>query len=151
VRRFSVSSQADYSHFCQCGRQGRSRWPVPRAAASDRTEAIATGRERPVAVHRFGAKATFAGAEADAKFPVLGVDLNALVAAATAAPARAIRRPSLGRLAVGTEGDATILDMEQGAFEFHDTQGEGLAADRRFRRKGMVVGGKWWPPAGGDT
>jgi dihydroorotase len=82
---------------------------------------------------------------------VLGVDLNALVAAATAAPARAIRRPSLGTLAVGTEGDATIVDIEQGAFEFHETQGEGLAADRRFRLKGMVVGGKWWPTAGGDT
>ena len=35
------------------------------------------------------------------KFLVLGVDLNALVAAVTAAPARAIRRPSLGTLAVG--------------------------------------------------
>ncbi len=81
------------------------------------------------------------------KFLVLGVDLNALVAAVTAAPARAIRRPSLGTLAVGTEGDATIVDIEQGAFEFHDTQGERLAADRRFRLKGMVVGGAWWPPA----
>ena len=83
------------------------------------------------------------------KFLVLGVDLNALVEAVTAAPARAIRRPSLGTLAVGTEGDATIVDIEQGAFEFHDTVGERLAADRRFRLKGMVVGGKWWPPAVG--
>ena len=83
------------------------------------------------------------------KFLVLGVDLNALVAAVTAAPARAIRRPSLGTLAVGTEGDATIVDIEQGAFEFHDTQGERLAADRRFRLKGMVVGGAWWPAATG--
>ena len=43
-------------------------------------------------------------------------------------PAQAIRRPSLGTLAVGAEGDATIIDIEQGAFEFHDTQGERLAA-----------------------
>jgi dihydroorotase len=83
------------------------------------------------------------------KFLVLGVDLNALVAAVTAAPARAIRRSSLGTLAVGAEGDATIVDIEEGAFEFHDTQGERLAADRRFRLKGMVVGGQWWPPADG--
>ena len=76
------------------------------------------------------------------KFLVLGVDVNALVAAVTAAPAKAIRRPSLGTLAVGTEGDATIVDIEHGAFEFHDTQGERLAADRRFRLKGMVVAGK---------
>ena len=78
------------------------------------------------------------------KFLVLGVDLNTLVAAVTSAPARAIRRLSLGTLAVGTEGDATIVDIEQGAFEFHDTQGERLAADQRFRLRGMVVGGKWW-------
>jgi dihydroorotase len=81
------------------------------------------------------------------KFLVLGVDVNSLIAAVTDAPARAIRRPSLGTLAVGTEGDATIVDVEEGSFEFHDTQGERLAADRRLRLKGMVVNGKWWPPA----
>ena len=80
------------------------------------------------------------------KFLVLGVDVEAIVAAVTAAPARAIRRPSLGTLAPGAEGDATVVDLEQGAFEFHDTQGERLAAERRFRLQGMVVGGKWWPP-----
>ncbi|MEP6702654.1 MAG: amidohydrolase/deacetylase family metallohydrolase [Betaproteobacteria bacterium] len=78
------------------------------------------------------------------KFLVLGMDLNAIVAAVTEAPARAIRRPSLGSLAVGTEGDATILDIEDGTFEFQDTQGESLAASRRFGMRGMVVGGKWW-------
>ena len=26
---------------------------------------------------------------------------------------------------------------------------ERLAADKRFRLKGMVVGGQWWPPTGG--
>jgi len=81
------------------------------------------------------------------KFLVLGMDVNALVAAVTEAPARAIRRPSLGTLVVGSEGDATVVDIEQGEFEFHDTQGERLAADRRFRLKGMVVGGQWWPPS----
>ena len=83
------------------------------------------------------------------KFLVLGMDLNALIAAVTVAPARAIRRPALGTLAVGSEGDATILDIEKGAFTFHDTQGERLDADRRFRLQGMVVGGKWWPGSGG--
>jgi dihydroorotase len=83
------------------------------------------------------------------KFLVLGVDLNALVAAVTSAPANAIRRPTLGTLAVGSEGDATIVDLEKGAFEFYDTQGERLDGDRRFRLKGMVVGGKWWPSSSG--
>jgi len=83
------------------------------------------------------------------KFLVLGVELNALVAAVTSAPANAIRRPTLGTLAVGSEGDATIVDLERGAFEFYDTQGERLDGDRRFRLKGMVVGGKWWPSSSG--
>jgi len=84
------------------------------------------------------------------KFLVLGVELNALVAAVTSAPANAIRRPTLGTLATGSEGDATIVDIEKGAFEFYDTQGERLEGDRRFRLKGMVVGGKWWPPAASE-
>jgi dihydroorotase len=79
--------------------------------------------------------------ETMSKFLVLGMDLNAIVAAVTTGPARAIRRPSLGSLAVGAVGDATILDIEEGRFEFRDTQNEALAADRRFRLKGMVVGG----------
>ena len=81
------------------------------------------------------------------KFLVQGMELNALVAAVTQAPANAIRRPSLGTLAVGTEGDATIVDIEKGSFEFYDTQGVRLDADQRLRLKGMVVGGVWWPPA----
>ena len=84
------------------------------------------------------------------KFLVLGMDLNALIAAVTVAPARAIRRPALGTLAVGSEGDATILDIEEGVFAFHDTQGERLDADRRFRLRGMVVGGEWWPGSGDE-
>jgi dihydroorotase len=76
------------------------------------------------------------------KFLVMGMELNAIVAAVTSGPANAIRRPSLGTLAVGTEGDATVLDIEEGRFEFRDTQNEALAADRRFRLRTMVVGGR---------
>lgn len=82
--------------------------------------------------------------ETMSKFLVLGMDLGAIVAAVTCAPARAIRRPSLGTLAPGSEGDATILDIEDGSFAMHDTQGVRLDADRRFRLRGMVVGGRWW-------
>jgi dihydroorotase len=85
--------------------------------------------------------------ETMSKFLVLGMDLDAIVAAVTEAPARAIRRPSLGTLAVGTEGDATILDIEEGRFTFRDTQNETVDANRRFRVEGMVVGGRWWADA----
>jgi dihydroorotase len=78
------------------------------------------------------------------KFLVLGMDLKALVAAVTVGPARAIRRPTLGTLKPGTEGDATIVDIENGTFDFYDVLGERIVGDRRFRLTGMVVGGKWW-------
>lgn len=78
------------------------------------------------------------------KFLVLGMKTEAIVAAVTTGPARAIRRPELGTLAVGSPGDATILDIESGDFTFEDTQRESLAADRRFRLRGLVVGGKAW-------
>ena len=82
--------------------------------------------------------------ETMSKFLVLGMDLNAIVAAVTEAPARVIRRPSLGTLAIGTEGDATILDIEEGRFTFRDTQNQTLDATQRFRLQGLVVGGNWW-------
>lgn len=78
------------------------------------------------------------------KFLVLGMDLKTLVAAVTVGPARAIRRPTLGTLEPGTEGDATIVDIENGTFDFYDVLGERIVGDRRFRLTGMVVGGKWW-------
>jgi len=82
--------------------------------------------------------------ETMSKFLVLGMDLNAIVAAVTEAPARVIRRPSLGTFAIGTEGDATILDIEEGRFTFRDTQNQTLDATQRFRLQGLVVGGNWW-------
>ena len=82
--------------------------------------------------------------ETMSKFLVLGMDLTQIVAAVSSGPARAIRRPSLGTLAVGTEGDATILGIEHGAYKFSDTQGVTLDGNQRFRLDAMVVGGKMW-------
>ena len=81
--------------------------------------------------------------ETMSKFMVLGMDMPALVAAVTSGPARAIRRPDLGTLRSDGVGDATVLDIEEGAFEFSDTQGVTIAGDRRLRLRGMVVGGVW--------
>ena len=78
------------------------------------------------------------------KFWCLGMELGDVVRAATATPAAAMQRPELGTLAVGTPGDATIVRIEQGAFEYIDVLNDVLVADRRLVCGGIVIGGAWW-------
>jgi len=83
--------------------------------------------------------------ETMSKFLVMGMPVEAIAAAVTTGPARAIRRTELGTLAAGSIGDATVLDIDEGHFTFRDTQGETLTGNRRFRLRHMVVGGRPWP------
>src|SRR6185295_11874530 len=75
--------------------------------------------------------------ETMSKFLVMGMPLEGIVAAVTTGPARAIRRADIGTLAVGSAGDAVVLDVESGHFTFRDTQGETLEGSRRFRVERM--------------
>jgi len=77
------------------------------------------------------------------KFLCLGMTVEDIIQAVTSAPARAIRRPELGTLAVGGIGDATILDVEDGEFAYVDSDAKLLNGKQRFRLGGMVVGGEW--------
>ena len=81
------------------------------------------------------------------KFICLGVDLADAIAMATVAPARAIGRSDLGSLAVGAVGDAAILEMADGQFNYVDALGETLAGKQRLVSHGIVVGGRWLPAA----
>src|SRR5262245_22933903 len=57
------------------------------------------------------------------KFMALGFSFEQVVQMATAAPARSINRmPMLGSLQVGGPGDATLVELAQGSFEFVDTR-----------------------------
>jgi len=80
------------------------------------------------------------------KFLALGADPAAIVGASTAAPARVLGRDDLGHLAVGATGDATLLQLADGEFEFSDVIGETRRGRRRFALRGMVVAGKPWRP-----
>jgi dihydroorotase len=81
-----------------------------------------------------------------AKFLALGVDLGAVIRASTAAPAAALGRADLGHLAVGASGDATILELVEGEFDFRDVLGETRRGRQSFAVRGLVVGGRRWPP-----
>jgi dihydroorotase len=78
------------------------------------------------------------------KFLALGLDLGAVVRAASAAPAAVLGRDDLGHLGVGAAGDATLLDIAEGEFEFRDVLGESRRGRHRLALRGIVVGGRLW-------
>jgi len=84
------------------------------------------------------------------KFLCLGMPLQEVVAASTLHAAMALRRPELGSLKPGSVGDASILSIAEGAFDYVDVVGEHLTGDRSIACKGVVIGGRWWHPHAGE-
>jgi dihydroorotase len=80
------------------------------------------------------------------KFLCLGVPLNDVIAASTVNAAFAVKRPELGSLKPGSVGDATILSVNEGRFDYVDVVGEHLTGDRRIASEGVVIAGRWWHP-----
>ena len=80
------------------------------------------------------------------KFLRLGMELVEVIRASTAAPGAALGRTDIGRLAIGAVGDATLLELAEGEFEYRDVLGETRKARQRLKARGLVVGGRWWHP-----
>jgi dihydroorotase len=80
------------------------------------------------------------------KFLCLGMELPDVIAASTANAAFALRRLELGTLKPGGSGDATIMSVQEGRFDYVDVVGEHLTGDRRIVSEGVVIGGRWWHP-----
>ena len=87
------------------------------------------------------------------RFLCLGMPLADVVAASTVNAAMALKRPELGSLKPGGVGDATILSIKAGSFDYVDAVGEHLTGDRKIASEGVVLAGRWWhprPPAVGS-
>jgi dihydroorotase len=80
------------------------------------------------------------------KFLCLGMSLADVIAASTVNAAFALKRPELGSLKPGSVGDATILSIKDGRFDYVDVVGEHLTGDRRIVSDGVVIAGRWWHP-----
>ena len=80
------------------------------------------------------------------KFLCMGVELPEVVRRATVNAAMAMRRPELGSLKPGSVGDATVLSVNEGAFDYVDVVGETMRGDRKIVSEGVVIGGRWWHP-----
>jgi dihydroorotase len=80
------------------------------------------------------------------KFLCMGMPLKDVIAATTVNAAVALKRPELGSLKPGSAGDATVLSIQEGRFDYVDVVGEHLEGDRKIVSEGVVVGGRWWHP-----
>ena len=80
------------------------------------------------------------------KFLCLGMPLADVIAASTVNAAFALKRSELGSLKPGSVGDATILSVKDGRFDYIDVVGEHLEGNRRIASNGVVIAGRWWHP-----
>jgi dihydroorotase len=80
------------------------------------------------------------------KFLCMGMPLNDVIAASTVNPAMALKRPELGSLKPGSIGDASILSVRQGSFDYVDVVGEHFEGNERIIAEAVVLGGRWWHP-----
>ena len=80
------------------------------------------------------------------KFLCMGMPLSHVIAASTVNAAMALRRPELGSLKPGSVGDATLITVREGQFDYVDVVGEHLTGDRKIVSEGVVIGGRWWHP-----
>ncbi|MFY8114311.1 MAG: amidohydrolase/deacetylase family metallohydrolase, partial [Rhabdaerophilum sp.] len=80
------------------------------------------------------------------KFLCLGVSLYEVVKASTVNAGMMLRRPEYGSLKVGALGDATILTVREGKFDYVDVTGEHLIGNQKIVSEGVVLKGRWWHP-----
>ena len=52
----------------------------------------------------------------------------------------------LGSVKPGCAGDATILTIKDGQFDYVDVVGEHMTGDKRILSEGVVINGRWWHP-----
>jgi dihydroorotase len=75
------------------------------------------------------------------KFLALGMSVEAVVRAATAAPALAIRDMEAGSLEVGKRADLGIFELEEGNFDFFDTDLDARHSARLLVNRATYVAG----------
>jgi dihydroorotase len=80
------------------------------------------------------------------KFLCMGMPLGEVIKRSTLNAAMALKRPELGSLKPGSAGDATLLAVKDGKFDYVDVVGEHMTGDKRIVSEGVVIAGKWWHP-----
>jgi dihydroorotase len=81
------------------------------------------------------------------KFLCMGMPLGEVVKQSTVNAGMALKRPELGSLKAGSAGDASILSVKDGEFDYVDVLGEHMTGRQRIVAEGTVVAGKLWHSA----
>jgi dihydroorotase len=86
------------------------------------------------------------------QFMAFGLSVDDCLVRMTVNPARILRRPDLGMLAVGGGAEATLVRIEHGTFRLSDADGRIRTTDRRLVAAGVVRAGEYVgltpPPVG---
>jgi dihydroorotase len=80
------------------------------------------------------------------KFLCMGMPLGDVIAASTVNAGMALQRPELGSFKPGCVGDATIMTVRDGQFDYMDVVGEKMVGDKKIFSEGVVLNGRWWHP-----
>ncbi len=80
------------------------------------------------------------------KFLCMGMPLYDVIKCSTVNAALTLQRMEYGSLKVGSLGDATILTVKEGKFDYVDVVGEHLIGNQKIVSEGVVLKGKWWHP-----
>jgi len=72
-----------------------------------------------------------------------GVPFEECLKELTVNPAKAMRRPELGKLEEGEIGDATLLKIEEGDFTVSDVDGRTRKTNKRVVAVGVVRAGSY--------
>ena len=76
----------------------------------------------------------------------MGMSVEQVIERVTIRPATTVGREELGSLRVGTVGDASVLELEEGRFNYPDMLGDEVQATRRFAPSLTIKDGRRWPP-----
>ncbi len=78
------------------------------------------------------------------KFLCMGMPLPEVIKLSTSNAAHALKRLELGTLKPGSVGDATLLSVQEGTFDYEDVVGEHMTGRQKIVAEGTVIGGRWW-------
>lgn len=96
---------------------------------------------------RPGSEVIYTLPEVMSLYMALGMSLDQVLTCSTQTSARAIRQDgSLGTLRVGSVGDATVIEVESGKFEYSDGSGTSITAKERITPRLTIKDGQVWHP-----